>query len=565
MNLPQPPTAPRGFSSTTNIGGNSGHTAGSSSSGGDSSTHDLMYPMSVNEQLRTIFVGNIPEGVPETLVQTALKHIPGLEKWLPLKSPSTSSAKCGFARYSSAGSVRAALDVIPRARFVFEAKDINLIATSENNTLQWLETQNERCPVPNEELERQMNATLAIWKSGDGRVDEKENEPEESVEELYNRSLMDGSIEELREIPQEERELIMHEIKEFRKLSLKIEKERSTTEQEYEKERQRRIAQASEQALSGKKYDGDRTKADSNSIRRVFHDRSDEESETEGNDSELEAQRESRRKERLGRRFVERERRWRAREQTRASALEREKIRDENMDSRIQKDRELALRKYAGIRDESEHTAKSMLYYYDHATWVKERMIFRNREIEEDKRDALLEEEETKQNPSVLSSGTGTKFSLTLSKKQQHNQRQNISTPAPPQPIAASGVFADDFEENKAENTPSDRMKSRMALADEIPNDKEPLFAWKVKWDLLDSKILQNKIKPLVVSNIIEYLGVQEEELIDFVMQHVKAHKPPVNLVSELEMTLDEDAEVFTTQLWKTLIYETECRYRNID
>lgn len=526
-----------------------------------------MYPMSVNEQLRTIFVGNIPEGVPESLVQTALKHIPGLEQWLPLKSPNTSSAKCGFARYSSAGSVRAALDVIPQVRFVSEGKEeIRLIATSENNTVQWLETQNERCPILNEELEKQMNATLAIWKSGEGRVEEKKNEPEESVEELYNKSLMDGSIDELTEIPQDERELIMQEIKEFRKLSLKIEKERSTTEQEYERERQRRIAQASEQALSGKKYDGDRTKPDSNSIRRVFHDKSDEESENEGNDSEVEEQREAHRMERLDRRYIERERRWRAREQTRASALEREKIRDENMDSRIQKDRELALRKYAGIRDDSEYATKSMLYYYDHATWVKERMIFRNREIEEDKRDAFLEEEENKQNPSVLSSsGTGTKFSLTLSKKQQHEPQQNELAPVSSQPVATPGVFADEEEENKSDSGPSDRMKSRMSLADEIPNDNEPLFAWKVKWDLLDAKILQNKIKPLVVSNIIEYLGVQEEDLIDFVMQHVKAHKSPMELVSELEMTLDEDAEVFTTQLWKTLIYETECRYRNID
>lgn len=524
-----------------------------------------MYPMSVNEQLRTIFIGNIPEGVPETLVQTALKHIPGLEQWLPLRSPNTSSAKCGFARYSSAGSVRAALDVIPKAHFAVEGKEeVNLIATSENNTIQWLEGQNEQCPVSNEELEKQMNATLAIWKGVEGKAEEKENEPEESVEELYNKSLMDGSIEELTEIPQEERELILQEIKEFRKLSLKIEKERSTTEQEYEKERQRRIAHASVQALSGKKYDGDGAKTDSASIRQVFQDKSEDDSEGDENDSEIEEHREALQRERLDRRFAERARRWRAREETRASALEREKIRDENIDSRIQKDRELALRKYAGIRDDSEYAAKSMLYYYDHPTWVKERMIFRNREIEEDKRDALLEEEENKQNTSVLSSGTGTKFSLTLSKK-QNDQQQPEPASAPSQPPAAPGVFIDEEEEKKADSGPSDRMKSKMALADEIPNEKEPLFAWNVKWDLLDAKILQNKIKPLVVSNIIEYLGVQEEELIDFVMQHVKAHKPPVDLVSELEMTLDEDAEVFTTQLWKTLIYETECKSRCID
>lgn len=588
-----PPTGPRAYYNRQSLDPSNGNNTLDRNNAmdlpPDYGTKSLLYPMSLEEQLRTIFIGDIPEGMPDSLIQTALKHIPGLEYYLPLKLPNKSSARFGFARYTSQSSVKAALDVLPRVQLGNKENEHRLTAVCEENTRRWLASSAESgTNVSNEELQRLITETLSIW---DGNSIDKsrvqssapapaEDDKEESVEDLYKNSLRVESKDELTEIPEEYRETMMEEIKAFRTLSLKIEKDRRAAEEEYEKERQEKIAEASAKALSEKKYDsttnndqvfGNKLKLAEDDYDEKINDESEN---PDIEDEYLEAQRDRRRKERLDRRFADRERRWEAREATRASALEREKLRDENMDAKLQKDREAVLKRYAALSKNSDHALKNMLYYTDHATWVKERMAFRRREIEEDKRDARAEEEEQRQNPSNLvnASSSSNKISLTLSKKSESQPvestltvEQPVSSAALPSTTVPSHLFDTEEEENTKAREPPSSMKSRMALVDEIPDDKENLFAWKVKWDSLDQETIQDKIRPLVVSNIIEYLGVQEEELISFVLTHLSEHKSPEDLVSELEMTLDEDAEVFTTQLWKTLVYETEVKYRNIN
>ena len=69
-----------------------------------------------------------------------------------------------------------------------------------------------------------------------------------------------------------------------------------------------------------------------------------------------------------------------------------------------------------------------------------------------------------------------------------------------------------------------------------IPEEKDELFAWEVKWNNLSENIIEDDLKPVVINLIVESLGVQEDDLIDFILQHVREHKGPQELVSELEL-----------------------------
>jgi hypothetical protein len=62
---------------------------------------------------------------------------------------------------------------------------------------------------------------------------------------------------------------------------------------------------------------------------------------------------------------------------------------------------------------------------------------------------------------------------------------------------------------------------------------------------------LENKIRPFATKKIIEAFGVQEQELIDFVVVHISKHGSAEDLAKELEMTLEDEAELFVKKMWR--------------
>lgn len=101
-------------------------------------------------------------------------------------------------------------------------------------------------------------------------------------------------------------------------------------------------------------------------------------------------------------------------------------------------------------------------------------------------------------------------------------------------------------------------------LAREIPSDMESLWAWKVKWDVMDEAMIEGRLRGFVGNKIMEALGSEEEMLVDEIVEGIRAHKAPQDIIADVEGALDEDAAPIMKKVWRMLVFCTEAVTRNI-
>jgi len=58
--------------------------------------------------------------------------------------------------------------------------------------------------------------------------------------------------------------------------------------------------------------------------------------------------------------------------------------------------------------------------------------------------------------------------------------------------------------------------------------------------------IINDKLRPFANKKMVEYLGLQDDEMVDAIIKHVEGRKGAQELVDELEPVLAEEAEEFT-------------------
>lgn len=63
---------------------------------------------------------------------------------------------------------------------------------------------------------------------------------------------------------------------------------------------------------------------------------------------------------------------------------------------------------------------------------------------------------------------------------------------------------------------------------------------------LRDSQIVDELVK--------EYLGVYEEELVEYIIKHIKEYKSKIGLLQELHETFDDDSEAIVARIWRGLV-----------
>eukprot|EP01122_Echinamoeba_exundans_P010355 TRINITY_DN3861_c0_g2_i1.p1 TRINITY_DN3861_c0_g2~~TRINITY_DN3861_c0_g2_i1.p1 ORF type:complete len:675 (-),score=170.60 TRINITY_DN3861_c0_g2_i1:38-2062(-) len=95
------------------------------------------------------------------------------------------------------------------------------------------------------------------------------------------------------------------------------------------------------------------------------------------------------------------------------------------------------------------------------------------------------------------------------------------------------------------------------SLIDRIPQDKQELFRYPIQWPVVtEHKIVELKLRPWIAKKMVEYLDEEEATLVDFVCTKLAEREKPQELISQLSVVLEEEAEVFVVKLWRMLLIE---------
>jgi len=249
--------------------------------------------------------------------------------------------------------------------------------------------------------------------------------------------------------------------------------------------------------------------------------------------------------------------------------------------------------------DDVEAEKKIEEYYVDRSMWIRNRAAFRNREIEMDERDRQAEARQAEMDIDKKRAAESMADSFLARQAEEMEKAAQIKEPqkfklalgaaaskkqeqqGPRRKTAAEveGMLEDEEEdESKIKRVlvpiqydstsvmdEETREKLVRQLAQEIPSDRKGLFEWKLQWDHIDEAILNEKLQPFVEKKIVEYLGVQEQELINFVLEHIRKRGTAEDLVKELEMALDEDAETLVKKVWRMVIFYSESEKRGLN
>ncbi|RQM07972.1 hypothetical protein DH86_00000848 [Scytalidium sp. 3C] len=332
----------------------------------------------------------------------------------------------------------------------------------------------------------------------------------------------------------------------------------------------------------------------------VWINREDEDS--DASDEELERRRKAKRDAELEKQYLDQERRWLNRERSRTAAIQREKEREEEDEANMAAEREKMAQRLREWDDDLESQRKVDEYYRDRGQWIRNRAAYRARELASDERDRVAEQREREREQVEKEQAKGMADSFLERQAEELASQPPRAGVAMQQPFKLSlgaaaqkaqkaapqrrtvaeveGLLEDEEEGDKSKRTlipikfdPStssaglsdeERDQAVRQLAAEIPTEKEGLWEWEVKWDYVDDAVIIEKLRPFVEKKIVEYLGVQEQLLVEVVEEHIRTRGKPQDLVEQLEGALDEEAEVLVKKLWRMVIFFSESEKRGL-
>ena len=289
-------------------------------------------------------------------------------------------------------------------------------------------------------------------------------------------------------------------------------------------------------------------------------------------DSEIERRKLAKKTAELDKKYLEAERTWMARERKRDAALLRERQNRRRLSARAEEDKHRQAQMLKEFDDDLEAENKTHEYYRDRTAYLRTREIFRSREAAQDEQDqkqeemelargqdaarsmadAFLEEQaqELLSRPQPAQPPKPQTFKMSLGKAAEKVHKATASRPT----TAMVEFLLDDDEEDKAPTkrsiipinfdanvplanlTEEERTAANQQLARDIPADLEALFNWDISWTHVDDGLLNNTIKPFVQKKILEYLGIQEDMLVDTIMEHLEKKGGARELVGELQL-----------------------------
>lgn len=667
--VPSKPTGPESGSrkSEGQSGGRSGHGPDQSASQSRSGAHrevSVLTPPSKDEVLRTLFIGDITEGVGGAVgMEKLLGAITSLKRWDKAISADGKECTFGFAQFEDADSLAVAVEVLQdiyvpinkqtptdaplagpetvngkdndvedeenesgsktkgksESDFPGIAKE-KLLVMADPSTQNFLESYKEsrkddptfqsKIEAARDELQKAVRhlfyPPVPTVKDADGDVPMGDAAPAGENVEVVNIPL--AQEDELADIPPEMRETVAAEIAAFRERSHKRDLERLRQEEEFEAAERLRNGLTKPSKLESSSFlSGPRSSVPNAPSGPRGHKgfingsvesgplRDDDE--TDASDEELWQREVKAKAAEEEKHFMDLERRWVNRERSRAAALEREKERDATEIDKERKSKEIMAERFRDWDDEREASRKSELYYRDRSAWIRERDAFRAREVAQDEADRRAEETERAKEEAEKEQARGLADSFLEQQAIEMQQRDVAAVatpPSAPQPfklklkmqsakigpkrrtVAEVEGLLDAEEDSQAvkrqlvpikfDNTiisEEDNQEGIRSLAQEIPNDVEGLWAWDVQWNHLDEVTIEEKLRPFIEKKIVEFLGVQEQLLVDMMEECLRKKSKPADIVEELGEALDE-AEDLVKKVWRMVIFYTECEKRGL-
>ena len=291
---------------------------------------------------------------------------------------------------------------------------------------------------------------------------------------------------------------------------------------------------------------------------------------SDASDQEIERRKKEKKNAEHEKQYQDQMRRWLNRERSRTAAVEREKTRDKEEQGQKETEKEIVARRLREWNDDVEASRKAEEYYLDRSLWIRNRAAFRSREANLDDMDRNAEEREKVKEAQQKEQARG--MADDFLNRQAHEldmqaprgpQRFKLSLGAATQKAQAAatgrrtvaeveGLLEDEEEADSTAKrtlipikfdsaaeaaglTEEERQQAVRQLASDIPSDKDGLWKWPVKWEFVDDTVLSEQLKPFVEKKIVEYLGVQEQMLVEAVEDHIRKRGAPQALVEELE------------------------------
>ncbi|KAI8339040.1 hypothetical protein BC941DRAFT_421950 [Chlamydoabsidia padenii] len=561
-------------------------------------------PPTDRNKLNTLFVGAIPSGVTDEWIEHLLKTCGILLEWKRVKDQAGNPKGFGFATYHGPDSVLRALRVLGGEEnyegVTLKAQDGSgvekkLIVKADDNVRQYLngyKGSKEPSQLANEKeqdikaLEAVTSAMQSISSCKDFGSDTNEAPTTTDPTDTLSKDLAFLRERATRTDQQ-------HSRHQPQKASHSDQQHRWNQDRRQEPKRQhhkQEFVRGQLEQLSTDEYDIGMAR----------------------DDEEAEQRRQEKQQRELEATFRQREKRFEQHESTQLIDHEDELKREHEDKERRAQDKEYWAKRLAEWDDQVEMKNEKNDFYNDRSRWRKQRVATRRREEERDEKDRRLEMErkQAAEQPSyehtAYRSLPGNNNSpigqVTATTPQSYDQQQKSAMLLQMKPIAptkiksnvgrqlpvkrASGLGGDDDDDEDNErkkrvlipldysgidiSTEDTTMEDATPLSEEernqkikslissIPSSEDDLWAWPIRWDVMNDGLVTEKLAPFVNKKIIELVGEEEQELESFILESIKKHMAPSDLVKELEMTLDEDALIFVMKLWRTIIFETE-------
>ncbi|KAJ3336379.1 hypothetical protein HDU93_002935 [Gonapodya sp. JEL0774] len=300
-------------------------------------------------------------------------------------------------------------------------------------------------------------------------------------------------------------------------------------------------------------------------------------------DEEEEARKEARRQKEMEIAFRDREKRWEMRESARFRKFDQDELRDREDEIRASKSRDIMERRLREFDDDYEREQQEYEWFRDRQRWIERRRLQRNRERADDEHDRQLEAEELAAEqraeaeamqavPSAAVNGNGAmpvtlevdkflaKYQLTGDQMRERDRERDHRDGVPAQPFAPPPGSAPVGRIM----TTDERKRAQTELVDEIPAAREPLFGWRLRWEVLDEGLLTTKLRSFISRKLQSLLGEEVPDIADHVVDHLRKRKSPEALWDEMKQVLDEESERFVCLVWRMLVFETESRVRGL-